>query len=226
MVFHGHCRSRQVGDPVRRSRHLRTEQSRTLNGTSSCNCPLASPGGKLLSVARLMRGGDRLVNECSWMDGICFGFHHSTYCCGDFKRSPPLISHDKISVPRCRYFIVTASPRGKPRTLKILVCTIQRAAPLRKLRTANLATRCGEAAPGQYKTSGETGKFYEFVNNFVFRFQPLDFFRNQGIVWLKEVSTHTARVLTTKGRIDYDPTEFYAEIPGSHSGCAKPGDSE
>ncbi len=27
--------------------------------------PLASPGGKLLSEARLMRGGDRLVNECS-----------------------------------------------------------------------------------------------------------------------------------------------------------------
>ena len=40
--------------------------------------PLASPGGKLLSEARLMRGGDRLVNECSWMDGICFSFHHST----------------------------------------------------------------------------------------------------------------------------------------------------
>ena len=27
--------------------------------------PLASPGGKLLSEARLMRGGDRLVYECS-----------------------------------------------------------------------------------------------------------------------------------------------------------------
>ena len=39
-----------------------------------------------------MRGGDRLVQECSWMNGICFSFHHSTYCCGDFKRSPPLIS--------------------------------------------------------------------------------------------------------------------------------------
>ena len=76
---------------------------------------LASPGGKLLSVARLMRGGDRLVHECSWMNGIWFHFHHSTYCCGIFKHSPPLISHDKISVPRCRYFIVTASPRGKPR---------------------------------------------------------------------------------------------------------------
>ncbi len=27
--------------------HLRMEQSRTLNGTSPRNCPLASPGGKL-----------------------------------------------------------------------------------------------------------------------------------------------------------------------------------
>ena len=33
---------------------------------------------KLLSEARLMRGGDRLVNECSWMRGICSGFIHST----------------------------------------------------------------------------------------------------------------------------------------------------
>ena len=61
--------------------------------------PLASPGGvaerseffkimiasgnhskieKLPSVARLMRGGDRLVNKCSWMSGICSGFLHLT----------------------------------------------------------------------------------------------------------------------------------------------------
>ena len=83
---------------------------------------LASPGGKLpgLTALRnrqdwLMRGGDGLVNECSWVNGSCFGFRHPTYYCRDFNRSPPLISHDKISVPRCRYFIVTASPRGKPR---------------------------------------------------------------------------------------------------------------
>ena len=25
-----------------------------------------------------MRGGERLVDECSWMSGICSGFHHST----------------------------------------------------------------------------------------------------------------------------------------------------
>ena len=117
MVSAAPCRGRLLGDP-------------------SGEAALASPGGvaersesfkimiaggnhskikKLLSEARLMRGGDRLVNECSWMSGICFNFHHSTYWCGDFKLSPPLISHDKISVPKCRYFIVTASPRGKPR---------------------------------------------------------------------------------------------------------------
>ena len=33
-----------------------------------------------------------MVKECSWMSGICSRLHHSTYCCGDFKRSPPLIS--------------------------------------------------------------------------------------------------------------------------------------
>ncbi len=47
---------------------------------------------KLLSVARLMRGGDRLDYERSWVNGICFSFRYSTYCCRDFKLSPPLIS--------------------------------------------------------------------------------------------------------------------------------------
>ena len=62
-----------------------TEVSSSLHGTSSRNCPLASPGGKLpdLTALRnrqgwLMRGGDRLVQECSWMSGICSGFLHST----------------------------------------------------------------------------------------------------------------------------------------------------
>ena len=35
--------------------------------------------------------------------------------------SPPLISHDKISVSRYRYFIVTASPRGKPRGSRLTI---------------------------------------------------------------------------------------------------------
>ncbi len=59
--------------------------------------PLGSPtwrpaGGKLLSEARLMRGGDRSVYECSWMSGICSGFLHSTGKSKTFKPSPPLIS--------------------------------------------------------------------------------------------------------------------------------------
>ena len=39
-----------------------------------------------------MRGGDRLVNECSYMNGICFDFHHLTEKSETFKLSPPLIS--------------------------------------------------------------------------------------------------------------------------------------
>ena len=41
------------------SHPLFPEQMGTLNGASFRKLPLASPGGKLLSVARLMRGGDR-----------------------------------------------------------------------------------------------------------------------------------------------------------------------
>ena len=87
-----------------------------------------------------MRGGDRLVFECSWMSGICFSFYHSTYCCGDFKRSPPLISLFCQSVPKCRLPKNPASPRGKPRTQKPLAATIQRSALLRELWVAKLAT--------------------------------------------------------------------------------------
>ena len=67
-----------------------------------------------------------MVNECSWMSGICFSFYHSTYCCGDFKRSPPLISLFCQSVPKYRLPKNPASPRGKPRTQKPLDFTIQR----------------------------------------------------------------------------------------------------
>ena len=41
------CRGRQLGDPSGEAAHLQMEQSRTLNGISPRNCPLASPGGKL-----------------------------------------------------------------------------------------------------------------------------------------------------------------------------------
>ena len=117
---------------------------------------LASPGGKLLSEAKLMRGGDRLVLECTRMNVIRFDFHHSTYCCRDFKLSPPLISHDKISVPRCRYFIVTAFPRGKPRTQKPLATTIQRSALLREFRVAKLATPTNSEIFGDFHSSNRS----------------------------------------------------------------------
>ena len=62
-----------------------------------------------------MRGGERLVKECSWVNGSCFGFRHPTYYCRDFKLSLPLISLFCQSVPKCRLPKNPASPRGKPR---------------------------------------------------------------------------------------------------------------
>ena len=63
------------------SQPLFLEQMGTLNGASFRKLPLASPGGKLPGLtalrnrqARLMRGGDRLVQECSWINGICCSF--------------------------------------------------------------------------------------------------------------------------------------------------------
>ena len=67
---HTPCRGRQLGDP-------------------SGEAALASPGGKLLSKAKLMRGGDRLVNECNWMDGICPGFLHPTWKSETFSHRHP-----------------------------------------------------------------------------------------------------------------------------------------
>ena len=64
------------------------EQMGTLNGASSRNLPLGFPRGEAGFFDKrhfgtdwqksLMRGGDRLVHECGWMNGICFSFHHST----------------------------------------------------------------------------------------------------------------------------------------------------
>ena len=131
------CRGRQLGDP---------------SGVAA----LASPGGKLLSEAKLMRGGDRLVLECTRMNVIRFDFHHSTYRCRDFKLSPPLISQGKISVPRCRYGIGTASHRGMPRTQKILTCTIQRSALLREFRVAKLATPTNSEVFGDFHSTNHS----------------------------------------------------------------------
>ena len=59
------------------------------------------------------------------------------------NRSPPLISLFCQSVPKCRLPKNPASPRGKPRTQKPLVITIQRASQLRGFRVAKLAAPTG-----------------------------------------------------------------------------------
>jgi len=66
----------------------------------------------------LMRGGDRLVQECSWMNGICFNFHHSTYCYGDFKLSPPLISHNENIGSEVPLFCCDSFPPGEAKGKK------------------------------------------------------------------------------------------------------------
>ena len=73
---------------------------------------LASPGGKLpgLTALRnrqgwLMRGGDRLVNGCSWMNGICPGFLHLTGKSETFSYRRPSSASLRSA----------AFPRGKPR---------------------------------------------------------------------------------------------------------------
>ena len=57
--------------------------------------------------------------------------------------SPPLIRLFYQPVPKCRLIKKPASPRGKPRTQKILATTIQRTALLRELRVARLAPPTG-----------------------------------------------------------------------------------
>ena len=59
-----------------------------------------------------MRGGGRLVNECSWTSGICFRLHHSTGKSETFShRHPSSASLAGSEVPSS----LAAFPRGKPR---------------------------------------------------------------------------------------------------------------
>ncbi len=82
-----------------------------------------------------MRGGDRVVQECSWMSGIRFDFHHSTYYCRNLSfRHPSSASLAGSEVPSS----LAASPRGKPRTQNLLANAIQRTTWLRELREAQL----------------------------------------------------------------------------------------
>ena len=54
-----------------------------------------------------MRGGDRLVNECNWMSGICFRLHHSTGKSKTFSHRHPSLVTTKTSVPKYRCFVAT-----------------------------------------------------------------------------------------------------------------------
>jgi len=73
--------------------------------------PLASPGGKL-PPQRLMRGGDRLVKECSWLNGKCSRSYHSGEQSKTFRyRCPSSVSLAGSEEPSR----LPASPRGKPR---------------------------------------------------------------------------------------------------------------
>ena len=87
---------------------------------------------------RLMRGCDRLVNKCSWMSGICSGFLHSTGKSETFSYRRPSSVTTKTTVPKCRCFVATASPRGKPRTQKPLAATIQCEFRISKLATPTM----------------------------------------------------------------------------------------
>ena len=135
------CRGRQLADPLLPGQRgalvvnclwflplgfPRGEAAR-LDGTSE-PARLADEGWRWLKVS------DFSVEWCNLKHMPLIQLHSLT------NLPPPLISHDKISVPRCRYFIVTASPRGKPRTQKRLAIVIQRTALLRELRVAKLAT--------------------------------------------------------------------------------------
>ena len=90
--------------------------------------PLASPGGKLLSEARLMRGGDRSVYECSWMSSICSGFLHLTGKAEIFKLSPPLISHNENIGSEVPLFCCDSFPPGEAKGEQPGAAPIQRSA--------------------------------------------------------------------------------------------------
>ena len=98
------------------------EQTAALCGFSLWLAPLGFPRGEAGFFdkrhfgtdwkKRLMRGGDSLVYECSWMSGIRSGFLHSTGKSKTFShRHPSSVSPAGSEEPSW----LTASPRGKPR---------------------------------------------------------------------------------------------------------------
>ena len=126
------------------------ELSRTLNGGSSRLLPLGFPRGEAVATKQRHFGTDVFVvtdEGWRWLKVSDFSgerwkpertpfiqLHSLT------NLSPPLISLFYQTVPKCRLIKNPASPRGKPRTQKILVAIIQRSTLLHWLRAAKLAT--------------------------------------------------------------------------------------
>ena len=113
------------------------EQIGKLNGASSRNLPLGFPRGEAGFFdkrhfgtdwqKRLMRGGDRLVHECGWMNGVCFSFLPFNR---DFLNFLALATPHQpaLPVPKCRQ--VWQLPPGGSRGAVAEAGFIQRTAQL------------------------------------------------------------------------------------------------
>ena len=136
------CRGRQLGDPLARSalgfpRGCRRAQRifqnhdcqwQSFQNQKAAERSEADEGWRWLKVI------DCLVKWWKLKHIPFIGLHSFT------KLSPPLIRLFCQSVLKCRLSKNPASPRGKPRTQKTLVYTIQQAALLCGLRVAKLPT--------------------------------------------------------------------------------------
>ena len=85
----------------------------------------------------LMRGGDRLVHECGWMNGVCFSFLPFNR---DFLNFLALATPHQpaLTVPKCRQ--VRQLPPGGSQGEVAAADSMQRTQLFQKLRVAKLAT--------------------------------------------------------------------------------------
>ena len=93
-----------------------------------------------------------------------------------FSHRHPSSVTTKTTVPKCRCFVATASPRGKPRTQKILAYIIHRGTVLRQFRVAKLTTPTMAVQNHWYtppnplplwKTAENQQSFHEAVDDFL-----------------------------------------------------------
>ena len=138
-----HPRGRQFDDPSGAAAHLRMEQSRTLNRPAPATAPWLPPGGSCHDEISALRNRYFVVTDEGWRGLKVSDFlvkwskpeHMPLIQLHSFTNlSPPLIRLFCQSVPKFRLSKNPASPRGKPRTQKILACTIHRTALLRGRR--------------------------------------------------------------------------------------------